>query len=450
MHVPIREMMMKRALSVLLVLFAVLLQAAELRVGVGHKTITPDAQPIWLAGYASRTVPSTGMIHQVWSKALVFEESPSNCAVLITADVLGLTREITAVVSERLNAKYGLDRSRIFFNSSHTHSGPVVWPNLSVCCNFSSVELSHVVAQNRMLASNMVAAVDMAMTNLAPARLASGRGKADFALNRRKREVAPVDHTVPVLRVSAPDGSVRAVLFNYACHCTTLTGQNLLINGDYAGFAMLELESAYPGATAIFVQGCAADQNPEPRHTVELAMKYGKELAMSVRGVLEKGMKPVAGSLRTGFVETSLAFRTFDLETYRTELLGQDRFRQRRAQLMLEAYNAGHPVTSIPYPVQALSFGSDLSLLFLSGEVVVDYALRAKREFAGKELIVAGYCNEVQSYIPSLRVLKEGGYEADSSMIYYGQPGPFTEAVEETVFSAIRQVMEAAGNGVSR
>ncbi len=426
------------------------LHGTELRVGVGRKTITPDTQPIWLAGYAARTTPSTGMIHHVWSKALVFEENASNRVVLITTDVLGLTREITAVVSQRLSAKYGFARSQVFFNSSHTHSGPVVWPNLSVCCDFTQTGLQHVVAQNRVLTSNMVAAVDMAMTNLAPARLSTGRGVAGFAINRRKLEVAPVDHTVPVLRVAAPDGAVRAVLFNYACHCTTLTGGNLLVNGDYAGFAMLELEAAYPGATAVFVQGCAADQNPDPRHTVELAMKYGKELAGSVKGVMEKEMKPVSGPLRTGFAETRLVFPPFDVETYRTELLGPDRFRQRRAQRMLEAYNAGHPVSSIPYPVQALRFGNSLSLLFLSGEVVVDYALRAKREFAGEELIVAGYCNEVQSYIPSLRVLKEGGYEADSSMIYYGQPSPFTEEVEETVFGAIRKAMEASGCKMSQ
>jgi hypothetical protein len=67
--------------------------------------------------------------------------------------------------------------------------------------------------------------------------------------------------------------------------------------------------------------------------------------------------------------------------------------------------------------------------------------LRARREFPDDNLVVAGYCNDVQAYIPSLRVLKEGGYEANDSMIYYGQPGPFTDDVEETVFRAIRDVL---------
>ena len=433
---------MRKMLTVVFcVLAACVSHGTELRVGVGRAVITPDSPPVWLAGYAARTTPSTGMIHHVWVKALVFEDSPSNRVVLITADVLGLTREITAVVSQRLKTRYGIERSHIFFNSSHTHSGPVIWPSLSVCCNFTQEELQHVLAQNRVLTDNIVATVDRAVTDLAPARLSTGRGSARFAINRRKREVAPVDHTVPVLRIAAPDGTVRAVLFNYACHNTTLTGGNLLINGDYAGFAMLELEAAYPGATALFLQGCGADQNPDPRGTVELARKYGAELSGAVKGVLAGEMKPVGGPLRTGFAEARLKFPPFDVELYRRELLEKNVFKQRRAKLMLEAYNSGNPVESIPYPVQALRFGDSLALLCLSGEVVVDYALRAKREYPDTSLLIAGYCNEVQCYIPSLRVLKEGGYEADDSMIYYGQPGPFTEEVEDAVFNAIRRVM---------
>ena len=95
--------------------------------------------------------------------------------------------------------------------------------------------------------------------------------------------------------------------------------------------------------------------------------------------------------------------------------------------------------------MQAVSFGRDLTLLALGGEVVVDYALRVKKEYGDKGIIVAGYTNDVMSYIPSLRVLKEGGYEAEASMIYYGQPGPYAEDVEERIFTAIRQAMKRAG-----
>jgi hypothetical protein len=86
----------------------------------------------------------------------------------------------------------------------------------------------------------------------------------------------------------------------------------------------------------------------------------------------------------------------------------------------------------------------------LGGEVVVDYVLRTKREFPKENLVVAGYSNDVMCYIPSLRVLKEGGYEADDSMIYYGQPGPFSEEIEETVFKGIYSVMDRVGRKKGR
>ncbi len=112
---------------------------------------------------------------------------------------------------------------------------------------------------------------------------------------------------------------------------------------------------------------------------------------------------------------------------------------------MLEAYDSKHPVRTASYPVQAVRLGDRLTVLALGGEVVVDYALRTKQEYPGQDLVVAGYSNEVMSYIPSTRVLKEGGYEPVESMIYYGQPGPYRENVESTIFGAIHSVLKSVG-----
>ncbi len=77
--------------------------------------------------------------------------------------------------------------------------------------------------------------------------------------------------------------------------------------------------------------------------------------------------------------------------------------------------------------------------------MVVDYVLRAKKEFTKGKLVVAGYSNDVMCYIPSSRILREGGYEGETSMIYYGMPGKFADDVEDRVFSAIRTVMKRVG-----
>ena len=112
---------------------------------------------------------------------------------------------------------------------------------------------------------------------------------------------------------------------------------------------------------------------------------------------------------------------------------------------MLAAYDEGRPGRLTSYPVQAVRLGQELALLVLGGEPVGDYSLRVKRELASENLIVAGYCHDVMCYIPSQRVQREGGYEAVDNMIYYGQPGPFAETVEDTVFAALRRVAERVG-----
>jgi hypothetical protein len=95
--------------------------------------------------------------------------------------------------------------------------------------------------------------------------------------------------------------------------------------------------------------------------------------------------------------------------------------------------------------VQAIRFGKQLTLVALGGEVVVDYALRVKHEYPGEALIVAAYSNSVMCYIPSERVLREGGYEAVDNLVYYGMPGPFAPGVEERVVAAIHGVMKKVG-----
>jgi hypothetical protein len=92
-----------------------------------------------------------------------------------------------------------------------------------------------------------------------------------------------------------------------------------------------------------------------------------------------------------------------------------------------------------PYPVQVWQVGNDLKLVTLGGEVVVDYSLRLKRELGQGRTWVMGYANDVMAYIPSLRVLKEGGYEGGGAMVYYGLPTVWAPRVEEHILATVRE-----------
>ena len=91
--------------------------------------------------------------------------------------------------------------------------------------------------------------------------------------------------------------------------------------------------------------------------------------------------------------------------------------------------------------MQVVRFGDALTMVALGGEVVVDYALRLKQELAGPAVWVAGYSNDVMGYIPSVRILKEGGYEGGGAMRFSTtHPGPWAESVEERIISKVREL----------
>lgn len=442
-----------RAIALTLIVAAVPAGAAEFKAGVARKVITPEG-PIWMSGYAARTHASDGVVHDLWAKALALQDDGGRRVVLVTLDVIGLPRELTSEVASRVHKQYGLERSQLVLNCSHTHSGPVVWPNLATMYDLlTPAERETLEKYARRLADEIVSLVGAALADLAPASLSGGRGSVGFAINRRQpapsgvqigvHPQGPVDHDVPVLKVTGSDGKIRAVVFGYACHNTTLGGDWYKINGDYAGFAQIEVEKALPGATAMFMILCGADQNPAPRGTLDLAEKHGKSLANEVVRVLSGPLTPVRPPIRTAYEEARLAFAPRDRAVFEKEAQSPDRFRKLRAKKMLDAMDAGRAPGELPLPVQVVRLGREVTLVALGGEVVVDYSLRLKRELPGENVVVAGYTNEVPCYIPSARVLREGGYEADSSMIYYGQPGPFTEAVEETVIAACRRLLDA-------
>ncbi len=425
-----------------------------LQAGVSRIKITPPGA-FWMSGYAARKHPSEGVLADLWAKALALRDPAGQTAVIVTTDLIGLPGHISADVMARVKERFGLDRSQVLLNSSHTHSGPAVGRNLSVMFDFNAVEAGRVEAYSTQLTSDLVTIIGEALKDVGPAQVTVGHGRAGFAINRREpttqgvrigvNTAGPVDHDVPVLKVTAPDGRLRAVLFGYACHNTTLGGDFYQINGDYAGFAQAEFETAHPGATALFLMLCGGDQNPNPRGTVDHARRYGSELATEVARVVAGALQPVRPPIRTASSSVNLEFAPHTRETFEQEAKDPDVFRQRRAKLMLEAYDRGAPVRHVAFPLQAIRFNGDLTLLALGGEVVVGYGLRAKKTYPKENLVVSGYCHDVMCYIPTRRVLEEGGYEPVTSMIYYGQPGPFTADVEETIFTGIDQLMQQVG-----
>jgi hypothetical protein len=105
---------------------------------------------------------------------------------------------------------------------------------------------------------------------------------------------------------------------------------------------------------------------------------------------------------------------------------------------MLARLDRGDAIpASAPYPIQVWTFANDLAMVFLAGEVVADYSLRLKKELDAGRVWVNAYTNDVAFYVASRRMIPEGGYEVDRSMVYYGQPAPLAPQTEDSIVGAV-------------
>lgn len=427
------------------------------KVGVSRADITPQ-EFMWMSGYGGRDRPADGKLTDLWAKAMAIEDADGRQHVLVTLDLVGIDRDTAAAITVEVTRRFGLPRESLALSTSHTHSGPVVGENLKAMYFLDAAGWGLVEKYTQRLEAEVVDLVGRALADLRPAQVGWTVGRAHFAVNRRNNAEAevpklrtanrlngPVDHDVPVLVVKEPTGEIRLVVCGYACHATVLSGYQW--SGDWPGYAQLELEQQYPGATAMVWVGCGADQNPLPRREVELAKEYGQVLSQAVAAAIERSVIPLGGKLQAVYQEIPIEFASLPTrEQLEATAKSDNRYEAGRARLLLERWDRdGGLSATYPYPVQSWRLGDGPTWIFLGGEVVIDFALRLKLELGAGKTWVAGYCNDVMAYIASRRVLREGGYEGGGSMTYYGQPSPWAESSEDAIVDQVRAQVASLG-----
>ncbi|WP_417389904.1 neutral/alkaline non-lysosomal ceramidase N-terminal domain-containing protein [Gimesia sp.] len=437
----------------------------EWRGAAASVVITPD-KPMWMSGYASRTKPSEGKVHDLYAKLLILEDNRGEKVVIITTDLIGITPALRDPIAARLESEFKIPSAALLMNASHTHCGPELREDKATRRGLGGDRGAEARQYTKQLVEKLLKAIAETLPRLEPVELKYASARAGFAMNRRlptpqgvinsPNPEGPVDQRVPVLIVERPDSSLVAAMFGYACHNTTLSFYQFC--GDYAGYAQEYLEEAHPGMVALFMMGCGGDQNPYPRRSLDLAKQHGRALSNAVEVALSvRHPREIHGRLGIAMEEVELEFAT---PPAREELLKRketgNKYEQSHAVRLLDQLEErGGIQTSYAFPLQVIQLGNDLTLVAICGETVVDYSLRLQRELktgAGnsgngdKEPViwVAGYSNNVFGYLPSLRVLKEGGYEGNRAMIYTSYPGPFAESVEQRVVSKIKDLTAQA------
>ena len=423
------------------------------KAGVASVVITPQS-PTPMAG-AFSPVPRTEKIHDLHAKALALEDAEGTRLVIVALDICMVPMELRQALEKEVARRFQLPPASLLLNASHTHSGPETRPERVVLYGFPPEAVQQVERYVVWLQARVIDVIGQALEDLGPATLSFSQDQAPFACNRRlktekgyqmaRNPEGLVDRDVPVLQVKGEDGKPRAVVFGYACHATSYFSAKF--HGDYPGVAQRAVEQAQPGAVALFLAGCGADQCPIGRGP-EPMKQQGLQLAEAVGRAIASESQPVRGPLQVALEQVPLEF---DTPPNREELLRQTKItadaraaiRRRRAEVLLkELDETGTLRKTYPYYVHVVRFGDDLTLVGLAWEVVVDYSLRLKKELDGPGVWVAGYSNEMFNYLPSLRILKEGGYEAEESLTRYTRvPARFAPSVETLVVGKVHELV---------
>jgi putative membrane-bound dehydrogenase-like protein len=411
------------------------------QIGVARIDITPS-YPIRLSGYAVRTSEASNVVQKLWTKVLAIGSDKEGPALLITVDNTGVPKHVRDEVVARF-ARKKINPDRVSICSSHSHTTPYLAGYLPTLFGapLPPEHQAHVDRYTTELTDAIESVALAALKDRRPGRLSWGQSKAGFAANRRTKG-GPVDHDLPMLVVSDAKGKLRAVLVNYACHCTTIDPKDNQICGDWAGYTQEYLERDHTGAIVLVAIGCGADSNPQPRPGLNYAQNFGQEIATNINQLLQRKLASIHGPLECHAKEIAIPLDTpptraeFETRAKQSDYVGY------HARYMLGKLDSGEVLpTTIPYLITTWNFGDDLAMVYLPGEVVVDYSLRLKKEFDPAHFWVNAYANDVPCYIPSERILTEGGYEGGGAMTFYGWPTRIAPGVENLIVKTVHELV---------
>lgn len=452
------------------------LHAEDFLFGFSKVDITPT-ESIRLSGYGNRDKSFEGIDEKLYARVMVISNADRRSPhVLVSVDTIGFPGVLTKTIFEEVQKQHQIPRSQFVICCTHSHTAPHLAGGLSnlFAAPLTESDQAKTEAYTASMKDQIVVAVQQAIESLSPGILQTGSGTATFAKNRRVLKdgvwtgfginpEGPVDHTLPVLLIKDPSGvTTRGVVFNYACHCTTFGGDYNRVNGDWAGYASKMLEEAFPEAIALCTIGCGADANPErdSKHALEIAQRQGQEIADSVQSVTaqEGQLSRIDAGVSTNFGYAGLPIDRPTDQQMQEALKSPRQQVRHHAEVMIDTKKRmGRLPETYPMPIQVWRFGNQFAMVFLGGEVCVDYALRIKKELpvlaeglTSDCVWVSAYSNDVFAYVAPERMRAEGGYEVDFSMIYYLQPGRWSSGTEEVIIRRVKELFQDQNLDVPR
>jgi hypothetical protein len=388
------------------------LTGAGFRASAVKVDITPET-PQWLMGYDARQ--STGVRDHIYHRVAAMDSGDTQF-YLISTDVVGYSPALYDEVTSQLRQQMGIDPRNVWWSVTHTHSAPELGPP-GMSAIFHPTRFTH--DWNREYAAfatkSLIDAVRSARDKLEPARIAFGEGFAVANINRRAKDEngrvslglnpdGPADRQIGLIRLEKPDGSLIAVIMNYAMHGTVMSGSNLMISGDAPGTVTAYLEQKL-GGIVLYENGAAG--NMAPIYTVYPSASAGHLTEFQVL----LGDKVLEALQKLGPATDTVAMSTaaITIETPRKDKLGWS------DELAAYAGTAGGRPT-VKLPARFLRI-NDTIVWSLPVEMFCEIAVNVRNHSPFPHTFYFGYTNGSFGYLPTAQGFEDGGYEPDTSAL---------------------------------
>lgn len=370
-------------------------------------------------------------------------KSNETTVVIVNVDVCGLNDIFTGLVKQEIYKKTHIPASAVFINSTHTHFAPVSQNWLTWQEPNQRPDSSYLYSTVR---NGILTAVDNALKTMAPAELSFGRGVTDIGYNRSLKDHPELyDSAVDVIKVNYTDRHAESYLFLAACHPVFSTAGKLhfTISANYPGVARKLVEERTGTSNSLFLQGTAGDINPKDNGEYITGEKLSNEVIAVLSRPMTKINGPVSCYLDTINIpvtpwtkEKIIAFRAQN-SVKPGDIVAEKNVKW--CDLMFKYYSEGTMPASMPVYIHTINIGN-WKLVGFSRETTTGYSFGVKKLWPDKLISVAGYTNDVSSYLPTHMHIEQGVYEGKDSFFWYGMPDVFPLNVEEIILGKIKSL----------
>ncbi len=431
-----------------------------MRAGFARAKITPPVGTTMM-GFGGRDMARgcEGVHDDVYVRALFLEHAGER-ALIMGYDLCFLGREETDRYKAAIGRVIDLSPRQILLNTTHNHVGPSVGTWYSA--GYKPPDRLYL---NDLERATLTAA-RKARDAMRDVTVWAGATRSDLPMNRRRNEDGQIINApnpdgkpydkLPICLFKDQAGKPVCLLFSISCHPSMMSGWE--ISAEYPGVAMNRLDEHLGTVASLFLQGVGGDAKPSVigkgvirwrPGTWELMDQAGDMVAQEVIGALKKGLTQVEPDLRTGAVEMVWPIdpapprSTFEDIVAKTK--PEDRKRDVRCMWaarqieLLERY--GKLPESITLTTHGVQLGKGLRILGIEGEAVGDWGFIIEKFYGRGVTFPLGYTDGTGLYLPTSRMLPEGGYEVVSSW-EYGLPAPLAKGMEDVVAKALAQLRE--------